>query len=650
MVKTTLTFTTLLVAGAYAGTARADYNSELRVRAQKLVQGVSGETPTDPKLTLAISVYKAHLRSLLEDGYINMRLSAKYPKTDEFYDHLRANQGDPRPLFIREDKELDMARDLRVPEPGISSWFVPELFPKYALVGMEDSAKCTGDILAPGIAQTRGYGDIWIQLNKDVNARATYTLGDSLDDKLTPAPLARLTASDFEFQPRIDRYTDQVSGQYVEAQVWGPITAADVAAIWVPNSSDASEVKAVAETFAIPVHVIAITTPRPYKDCVAVAPATTLPDRPAVATDRVAALKREYAEIMAAIRAELRKPSIDGPAWQQLQARRMRTLYYFVTRTAAEWSALNDGTSDELARQDEYILGMFRRAFDDVSGVKLESTVDGKLVERRFLAKGTSWKAFLDEVSFWCNRGARSETAAVASALSRTRAPDDFDLEAAFAAYQACDTTRTARDLRTMVSELARTSLSATPSDARTQLGGTIAQLAAAIGVPTLAAMISDKLVAIEKERILGQWRSAKSSVVEQEAATRMHADTKARVCADQPATRDAISSQLVTVERAFDIANRACNGLQTRLENDPSSEYSKLSGKELEAFRSKILPGLRAKDPDCIKAAELRVKRGALSTCQAAWDALGRSEQELERRRTDVRTLHARFPSLTSE
>lgn len=109
------------------------------------------------------------------------------------------------------------------------------LRPKYGLVVPTETV---GVPINPR-HQLQHYGDIILVLKPELQKRTTYTFGDSLDSffagKMTasspscPHPLT-------EFDPK-DYIEDELCLPYIEAQIWGPVTASDIKEIRLPDSN-----------------------------------------------------------------------------------------------------------------------------------------------------------------------------------------------------------------------------------------------------------------------------------------------------------------------------------------------------------------------------------------------------------------------------
>ncbi|NNN05232.1 MAG: DUF3626 domain-containing protein [Elusimicrobia bacterium] len=173
-----------------------------------------GPSPLEPGRRLVVMVPPQALESIARDGLRNAHETA-------------ATGGFLRP-FERFEAEQELAM-LRLPYGSRGR----ALLPKYALV------RSTAADQAPPPAR---YGSVALVLKPEVEARATWTYADSLDFSRR-AGLYELGGTSNSVLPRTFGYRrrrgdENACVNYCEAQVWGPVTLADVDYAVVP--ADAS--------------------------------------------------------------------------------------------------------------------------------------------------------------------------------------------------------------------------------------------------------------------------------------------------------------------------------------------------------------------------------------------------------------------------
>ena len=91
------------------------------------------------------------------------------------------------------------------------------------------------DDASPIQKSVRHYGAVRVVLNKDVRARTTMTIGDSLDEGMVPVPLTGEVGEDRLFAANPNVVTEVGSVIYAEAQIHGGVDADDIAEIWLPT-------------------------------------------------------------------------------------------------------------------------------------------------------------------------------------------------------------------------------------------------------------------------------------------------------------------------------------------------------------------------------------------------------------------------------
>lgn len=158
------------------------------------------------KADVVIAAPVSRLHMMAEHGILNLFQTAQSNGTPNFKKRIEADQA------------LAELRDLQ--------WHPASLHPKsgfLALGGIEHYTKFQ-----------RQYGNMLLKLKKEVDARTTFTMDDSLEFPLSHPK--------FALAAFLQKYPDFVSDKrhsmtFFEAQVWGTLTLSDVAAVYVEKSA-----------------------------------------------------------------------------------------------------------------------------------------------------------------------------------------------------------------------------------------------------------------------------------------------------------------------------------------------------------------------------------------------------------------------------
>jgi hypothetical protein len=172
-----------------------------------------GPSPLGGKHELVVMVPVGALESIAREGLRNQ--------------HETATTGGFRRPFERFEAEQQLAM-LRLPYGTRGR----ALLPKYAVL----RSAALGDQPLPA-----RYGSVALVLKPEVEARATWTYADSLDFSRR-AGLSELEGESNSVLPRTFSYRrrrgdENACVNYCEAQVWGPVTVADIAYAVVPEGS-----------------------------------------------------------------------------------------------------------------------------------------------------------------------------------------------------------------------------------------------------------------------------------------------------------------------------------------------------------------------------------------------------------------------------
>ncbi|HEX4422332.1 MAG TPA: hypothetical protein VH165_30675 [Kofleriaceae bacterium] len=601
--------------------ARADWNSNLGDKARTAVGTLAPKGDLEIPVTVLVSVKSEHLTSQLRDGLVNIRLSTN---TDGVFNQFRTNRPATPTAANREAYDLRLAAMIGIPEPQKASSYLPDLFPKSSFLAtrLDEACGSTG-LVAPGQDQVRTYGDVWLELT-GVADRMTFTPGDSLDDRLTMQSMHALAIRDF-VGPRA------TTGRYVEGLIWGPVTSANIKSIWIKNDagvSTAANVDAAARQYGVPVQKIVISSGSgKYQnlDCV------TLSGTPGVyvatpptATQVIDQLKAEYATALRSLASQAAQPDAVDDAWRSAQAQRLRSLY-FLARTAMLWIDVAV-RPDALTKIDETLFAVYQKALKDgPSTVVVETTAPTKdEIAARFYPHGTSWKAFFQELQFWCQETANKATVglAVATLSASRRAMPGLTHGDMTDAYAACGGP-SAYSFKQKLEDLAWTAVSQDPKTAPAELGAAVDQMTTAIGMPAFKADVVAELAADARQRV----RSAKAALEAGSAAlgpSILRAkNSQTQACASFGGKSVPDLQQLTgQLQSTYDSTNRACNLARAELEEP-------YSGAELIAYRKNQLNADLAKVAACQQRDQAKKDQGAIAGCLEAIAAVTRLDKE---------------------
>lgn len=632
----TITFTL----AASAGTSRADLDDDLAKRARESVAKLKPKEGTDVKqFTLLVTVQPNDLDSILTHGLINFRLVLR---ADAFYDAIRTRQFAGPVLGGREQMEIAHARQLGISEPAIMSLLAPDLFPKSAFIAIEH-ARCGGGYLAPGFDQTlRNYGKIQVQL-RDVADRVTFTVGDSLDDSPPMQALGDLQERSFLRDER-NGWGSFRRGNYIEGQVWGPISPNNIEAIWIPSgevdSSLAKELTQLANARGVSVHEVEA-KPTNGNECVHIR-STSAGDpknRPTF-EQRIAPLKDELAKVHTELSTLASQPSVNDNTWNDLLARRRR-LVYFMARTGKPWSELAPSGNDVFVRQDKTVFDLYQRALR--GEVPTSGTLSPDEIRTWFTPRGTGWKAFLNEVKLWCRvPGTASAVPTIVHELPAK--PDDYtglSVMDVVETYAACQPTVNTYVYASKLNALAQRAISVSPGTAITDLRDQILSVVGAIGTLKLDEFLFDTLRRDAEHAVCGKRDQLQNQLTEISREIERLETSRKDDCADfAHLDMTQIRRERDKYEQEFNAANRECNEYQTFLENKHST-YSAMPVKE---FRSKFLKDLKAQHKRCQEREVWQTKLAAASRCLSNVAGRVRAESEKVEKAKALEELEREF------
>ena len=186
-----------------------------------------------------IGVCDAHVRALVRDADVYIRVTASalvaVLTTGRFENVIeRKERGDAAVVLDLSRFLFDPLRRRAEREAHGIAWDAPGgERPLYAYL----SRRADGGLRGPQSERLAIYGDIAVRLTEAVRGRTTFTLGDSLAAAWTVGGVTPLTQPSHRAALTLDPLTipsvDSVTVPYVEAQIWGSVTTADIAEVIV---------------------------------------------------------------------------------------------------------------------------------------------------------------------------------------------------------------------------------------------------------------------------------------------------------------------------------------------------------------------------------------------------------------------------------